>query len=264
MNKIVLFLFLSIIFIGCRKTQSIEIQFCKVPNIQDLKYNEQNADIHYVIDLLFSSSEVKINSDFSFVWTPNYEESLNFNVSFDNKCHTRLDTVLNFSNNLMKDYSIYIFKTQAYNDSDSIISCHFCPANISVAVFKNTLDTLELVSFQKHFTDSGLFGGEGKEGIGRFSIIKIENEVFLSLKRPISGNNGYNSGIEDLYFIDGTISCERLYLSFSYEYYQEKNNKIIEQSLNLKESTNKSILINTDSGIKKEFSFDKKHCKFIH
>ena len=163
MNKIVLFLFLSIVFIGCRKTQPSEIRSYKLLCVQDLICNEQNTNIHYVVDLLFSSSDVEVNNDFNFVWTPDYEESLSFNVSFDGKCHTNLDTILKFKNNLMEDYAIYIFKTQAYDDSGSIISCHFCPANISVAIFKNTFNTLELVSFQKHFTDSGLFGGEGKE-----------------------------------------------------------------------------------------------------
>jgi len=229
---------------------------------------DKNSDVYlHVINLLFDSPKIDINNRLGFIWEPNHSESLNFNVSFDGMCHTKLDTILNFKNNSKEDCVIFVFKTQTYSNIDGILEvrgCHFCTATISIAIFcKTGKDTLTLKAYSKHFTDSGLFGGDGKEGIGRFSIVKIEDELFLSLRRPIGGNNGYNYGIEDLYYIDGNISCKTLGQLLSYEYYIEKNYNVKKYNLDLKESTAECLKIKANAGVKKEYFFNSGYCKFL-
>jgi hypothetical protein len=131
---------------------------------------------------------------------------------------------------------IFIFKTQTYDQNGEIIGSHFSRATISIAVFSKTSEGWSLNSFRKYFTDSGLFGGNGKEGIGKFSILTVGNNIFLTLRRPIEGNNGYNEGLEDIYFIDGDLSCEILQNVFTYKYYVTGNDIDIRKYLDIKKS----------------------------
>jgi hypothetical protein len=193
----------------------------------------------YVIDQLFNSPKTESDDESRLVWTPDSEEEALFNISYDGLCHTRLDTILNF-----EDISIYVFKTQTYDKAGNIVGCHFCPADISVAVLRHIVDSPEVICSQKHLTDSGLFGGEGKEGVGVFSVVKIERNAFLSLKRPVAGNNGFNVGVCDLYFIDNDLPH-----AFSYEYYSEANGKTIKRNLNLEKSSRSRIVTNSSDGV---------------
>jgi hypothetical protein len=233
-----------------------------------LKYQEidtfNKVDFNSVVNRLFDSPEIDKNKKFSFTWMPNYYESKSFNLSFDGKCHTSLDTLLRFKNNSQEDGLIFIYKTQTYAKTGEIVGSHFSRATLSVAIFsKTSAESWSLNSFHKYFTDSGLFGGNGKEGIGRFSVIKIDNNILLSLKRPVEGNNGYNEGTEDLYLIDGDLSCDILHPVFSYMYYMEENTKVVTQYLNLAKSTKDFLVVTKNSESEKKYFFNSIYCKFL-
>lgn len=193
------------------------------------------------------------------VWQPNYYESMNFNLSYDGKCHTSVDTLLYFRDNKNRECSVVIFKTMTYKPNElndnkiEVYGCHFCEATISaVLLYKKENLKWEVYKFEKNLLNAGLFGGVGKEGIGKISIEKNENECFLSYKKPIEGNSGEINGKEILFSIDEftKLECEPLTKIFNHYYYLEKNNRIFKSEILFKKSSIKKITIKTNQNIK--------------
>jgi hypothetical protein len=258
MKKLTIF-FIYAIFI-CFSNRHLFAQ--QMTNQQQNTFNR--IDFNTVVDSLFDSPQIDVTKKNGFIWKPNYYESCHFNLSFDNKCHTSLDTLLKFKNTSLEEGLIFIFKTQTYTKTGEIIGSHFSRATVSVAVFlKTSWNCWSLNSFCKYFTDSGLFGGNGKEGIGKFSIVKINNEILLSMKRPVEGNNGYNEGIEDLYFIDGDLPCDILHHIFRYNYFTEENLNITKKHVNLKKSTKDVLIVTNYLGNEEKYLFSTVYCKFL-
>lgn len=237
---------------------------------QSLKY--QNLDtfncmeLNCVVNKLFDISHVDIVNQPVFIWSPNYSEKHIFNISFDEKCHTSLDTILLFKNNSNRDSRILIFKTQSYERVNAyqtrVVGSHFSTATISVAIFSKVDDGWQLNAFQKYFTDSGLFGGEGKEGIGKFSVLKIDGQIYLSFKRPVAGNNGFNEGIEELYYVDGDLPCKILQNVFKHIYYQENGEKTTTQKIDTIKSTKEFIWTTNNLNNDKKYIFNRSYCQY--
>jgi hypothetical protein len=195
-------------------------------NIQ--KYDLLELDKGNVFSLLFDN--VTLDSNGIAVWDPNFYEKVNFNISYDGKCHTSIDTILFFRDIKNRECCAVVFKTLSYSFNEQlnqveIVSCHFCDATISIALFYKTKEERwRAYAFNKKLLESGLFGGVGKDGIGNVSMNKIKDEYFLLFKKPIAGNDGDVKGKEILYTVDqySNLACDPLSELFYNIYYSEK------------------------------------------
>ncbi len=207
------------------------------------------------------------------IWEPNFQEQQQFNISYDNKCHTLIDTLLIYKDSEGKERAIFIFKTitigiDSLKKIEHIVGCHFCTASVGIAILSKTeTKSWNVLHFKKYFCDAGLFGGVGKEGIGKFSIKKIANSTFLDFKEPVSGNGNEVKGIERLFVIDDKFECSMLENIFSQIYYEELGSNIISREINTENSNNFYILVNkifNNKEISKDtFFFSSKYCKYL-
>jgi len=147
------------------------------------------------------------------VWKPNYYEGMTFLRSYDDSCHTAMDTILHFINRDGQPCAVTVFATYSYiKDSMDglkvkISGCHFCSAQVGMALFEQRADgKWEIYEFEKLLTDAGVFGGAGVGGVGEYSLVKIEdNWTALLLKKPVSAGMGEEEGDAELYAIEAKM-----------------------------------------------------------
>lgn len=144
------------------------------------------------------------------IWHPNFSERTAFRVSYDDSCHTVIDTVLHFADHGNRECVVVVFVTYRYIADSSnglrarISDCHSCGAQVGMALFSHRGDgKWELYGFQKALTDAGIFGGAGVGGVGEYSLVSIGDRwTALLLKRPVFANMGEEDGSADLYSIE--------------------------------------------------------------
>ena len=165
------------------------------------------------------------------IWKPNFYERMTFPLSYDDSCHTVVDTILYFTDRENRECAAILLVTYRFwkdsTDGLKIKSgdCHFCGAAVGIALLSQSADQKWAVyKFEKAFTSAGNFGGTGEGGIGMVSLVRIGNRwTCLSLKQPIGGNGGYLGGQADLYSIEeynlNGFPNKPLSNIFSYTYY---------------------------------------------
>ena len=170
------------------------------------------------------------------VWNPNYYERMSYNLSYDSKCHTAIDTIMYFIDSRKRKCAAVIFGTYHYDydyfDSTKI-ECgdsHFAGVPIGIALLSETESKeWELYEFKKAFTTLGYFGEYKREtkDAGKIGLKEIGDKwTCLSLKQGIGGNMGEFSGYESLYSIEefdiGGFPNSVLTEIFNYTYYYKE------------------------------------------
>jgi hypothetical protein len=210
-------LFLTIItsimiLLGCNNPEK-NSRLTKTNKIHKVPKNENeelfdSLDEHELLRRIFDDPDFDSNG--IALWKPNYYERMNFNVSYDGKCHTVIDTIMYFTDREQRKCAAVILATYHYGtdctDSTKVVmgDCHFCGAPIGIVLLYETPGKKwKLYEFKKAFTTMGLFGGTGREELGKISLLQVGDEwTVLSLTNPVGGNSGYLYGDETLYSIE--------------------------------------------------------------
>lgn len=152
----------------------------------DISFNI--LDKEHIMKRLFDNAE--FNSNDEILWRPNYSEAINNQVSDDNYCHTKMDTIMYYHTNSV-DNAVVVFTTNTYTNGEKE-SCHVCAPTIGLATFERSIDSnWELKQFQKSFMVSGSFGKRDK-----LCLTKIGKETFcLSSSGGYGGQGTYESSI---------------------------------------------------------------------
>jgi hypothetical protein len=147
-----------------------EINFLKTPDV-----NER------VLINLFEGKFDKENN--SITWHPNPKES--FPIGEYGETCKKLDTVINFSAN-DKKYSLYVFKSLAI-DSGVILESNADVPTMSLALFENKNDSINLLALNKNVCKVGQMGLFGKLEIVRlgtaFYALSVEEEDYKETDR---------------------------------------------------------------------------------
>lgn len=121
-----------------------------------------------IMDRLFD--QPKYDSLGYALWRPNFNERLQFNVSEDGLCHTRIDTLMLWKDRDQRQCAVLVFSTEhfgystANHDSMEITECHFCGAAIGAALlFQQDDGQWRLYWFEKYFTSIGIWGEYSKD-----------------------------------------------------------------------------------------------------
>ena len=224
------FLFIGCLFVAACKNM-------KPVTTPDLAVKSASVDSDGVFDNLNTANVFKrlfdnptMEGDVA-VWKPDYYDRMTFLDSYDDSCHTAMDTTLHFIDRSGKPCAVTVFATYRYiKDSMDglkvkISGCHFCSAQVGMALFGQRADgRWEIYQFKKLLTEAGVFGGAGVGGVGEYSLVKIEdNWTALLLKKPISGGTGEEDGDAELYAIESNIPNgypgDPLKLILSYPYH---------------------------------------------
>jgi hypothetical protein len=134
-----------------------------------------------LLSLFFDSDTVSSTGEA--LWKPlTYDDEISANLSDDGWMHTRLDTLL-FYTNYEIDRAVAVFETLHYEQGE-IKDCPSCGALISVAIFDKTANGKWVVaSFDKHFISLGGDGHGGQIGLTQFGV----NQTCLSMKMDWMG-----------------------------------------------------------------------------
>ncbi len=128
-----------------------------------------------------------INPSGEALWEPStFADELSADISDDDWMHTRLDTVL-FYTNFDIERAVVVFETLHYEQGE-VRDCQACGAKISVAIFEKTADgDWYIERFDKHLTSLGGNGLGGEIGLAQFGV----NQWCLSLEMNWSGQGIY-------------------------------------------------------------------------
>lgn len=188
----------------------------------------------FVVKRLFDNAE--FNSKGEILWTPNYSEAINNQVSDDNYCHTIMDTIMYYSTSEY-DNAVIVFATYYYENGVKS-SCHACAPMIGVATFERKIDTnWQIKQFQKSLMYSGSWGGMDKVALN-----KIGNNTYcLSL----SGGYG-NQGCFDNYTYYYSLKPEDEFRKLFFYYSYSSDEGAMEESQATIKKTNIRLLPTTD------------------
>ena len=293
-QTIILYL-LAILLISCENNHHKITHSSKTKN--DSIETQQNDKIFKSLDKkeiltrLYDNPIIDTNG--IAIWKPNYEESMNYHVSYDGKCHTALDTIMYFVNNRGSKCAVVILATyfycRNYLDTNRIEpggDCHFCGVPIGMALLSQYPDgSWELYGFEKNFAELGYFGEykTGREDAGKICLKEIGDKwTCLSLKQGVGGNSGYLWGYEMLFNIEKFYMntqestdelhegwpIEKSILCYNYLYSDDNINSeaITEMRIIKKQKNYYGIdLVKTKDGKKtiKHFTFSEVDFKFI-
>jgi hypothetical protein len=153
-----------------------------------------------------------IDSSGTALWEPNYIERMYLPISFDNKCHTNIDTILFFNDHMNVKCAVVLFAHYNfvidYLDSNKIEigGSHFDGVPLGIALFKQSKDnTWEIYKFSKHFSNLGYFGTyrTGRQDQGKINLKEIGDRwTCLTLRQGVGGSTGASWGYESLYSIE--------------------------------------------------------------
>lgn len=211
--------------------------------VSDIKVETENYDDEHVFKSLDNKellNRIYDNPEFdssgTAIWKPNYYERMMFPVSFDNKCHTNIDTIMYFNDRCQRKCAVVILTTYNYRKGtfeDSIAieigDCHFCGVPIGIVLLSQSEDsTWNIYKFTKAFTSLGYFGTyrTGGKDAGKISLKEIGDKwTCLSLTQGIGGNMGEFTGTENLYSIEefqlGGFPNRTLSNIFGYNFHYE-------------------------------------------
>ena len=183
-----------------------------------------SLDKESVVKRLFDNAE--INSDGEILWTPNYSESINNQVSDDNYCHTKMDTIMYYHGNGY-DNAVVIFTTYKYENGEKQ-SCHACAPTIGIAIFEKSSGTdWEIKQFQKSFITTGSFGERDK-----LSLTRIGKDIYCLTISGGYGNQGYFESDVTYYSLQ---ESDRFNKIFSFQNFSS-NEGAVENGFNSKTS----------------------------
>ena len=142
-----------------------ELELYKNIEVNRLKAIQHSAtrtfkleDERYILSVLFDTEEFDI--DGRAVWTPNFNESLNFPISYDGFCYTKMDKILLYNDGFSR--AIIVFCTYAVLDDGNPDIGRTSSPMLSIAYFtQRDSDKWELSAFKKIFTYHGSWGEIG-------------------------------------------------------------------------------------------------------
>lgn len=139
-------------------------------------------------------------------WKPQLGDKLNFPVSYDGLCYTRLDTVLYISLR-EQNYAVALFRTVAFMSENEKMLCRSCSPAISVATFREKGNSWYIQDFEAVLSYFGAWNERGE-----VRLMQISHSSFgMGIQQPPTGVQGYTEGREQIYY-QGTD------LLFSYIY----------------------------------------------
>ena len=174
----------------------------------DSAYQFNSLEPKEVLPRLFDSPRIKNDTA---IWKPNFSESiLPFRLSYDDSCHTVIDTVIYFKDHDTTNCAVMVFATYRLSVDSmdgmkiKIGDCHSCGATVGMALFSQATDkSWNIYAFTKNLTVSGVSGGITDEGIGKFSLVQLGNHWSgLLLKEPVFASGGAEEAGAQLYTIE--------------------------------------------------------------
>lgn len=158
------------------------------------------------------------------IWTAAKIDFPEIPVCYDNKYHTKADTLMYFVDSQNDSCAVLIlanYNIQLVKGKQLQVGSHFDPVSLGVALFKKEKYHWQLYKIKKHVTELGYFGTyrTGGEDAGTISLIKIgSNWTCLSFKQGVGGSTGEFWGYEKLF----SIECELPeYPDLSYDHSDE-------------------------------------------
>lgn len=212
------------------------------------------------------------------IWKPNYSETMSyFRLSYDDSCHTTIDTILYFKDHDGANCAVVVFATYHYYVDSldgmkvKIGDCHSCGATIGIALFsQNTDKRWENYAFIKALTVSGVSGGTTAGGVGQFSLVQLEDHwTGLLLKEPAFANMGEEEAGASLYSIEAEDRAGQLRTLLSYTYhsaYDEPGVAGREEDTELEVVNGKILLVTTVNGKRKVryYGYSEEEGKYIN
>lgn len=203
--KLIAFLLLAFLFLGaCHRTPVAAVKSAIVDDSAEVW---DRLDTTSIFKILFDNPVMEGGVA---VWKPNYAEGWNFLKSYDDSCHTALDTIVHFKDRDKRNCALMVFGTYRYIKDSldglkiKISGCHTCEAQVGMALFSQRGDgKWTIYKFVKLVTEAGVFGGGGVGGIGEFSLVPVgDSWTVLLMKQPIYAGMGEEEGIANVYDIE--------------------------------------------------------------
>jgi hypothetical protein len=174
----------------------------------DSAYRFSSLEPHEVLNRLFDSP--LIHGDTA-IWKPNFSETmLPFRLSYDDSCHTAIDTIIYFKDHDTTHCAVMVFATYRFTVDSldgmkiEIGDCHSCGATVGMALFSQDTDrSWHIYAFNKALTVSGVSGGITDEGVGKFSLVQLGDRwTGLLLKEPVFASGGAEEAGAQLFAIE--------------------------------------------------------------
>ena len=204
------FLILVISLTACQQKKPVAAaaQTIKPPFNPDSADRFNSLEPHEVLNRLFDSPHIKGDTA---IWKPNFSELMSpFRISYDDSCHTAIDTVIYFKDHDSTNCAVMVFATYRLTVDSldgmkiKIGDCHSCGATVGMALFsQDTARSWNIYAFTKNLTVSGVSGGTTDEGIGKFSLVQLAHHwTGLLLKEPVFASTGEELAGAQLYTIE--------------------------------------------------------------
>lgn len=204
-SKILLFSFLTFIFLSCNNSKNID-------ESKHLKTDKIYQDFSKLNDILKDIYGSKSFDSFeNIVWQASSIDFPEIPISYDKKYHTSVDTVMYFTDNNKNSCALFIlanYNIQIEKSKEIKSGGHFDPVSLGVALFIKSKKGWELYRIKKHLTNLG-YGGiyrTGRNDAGKIYLKKIgENWTCLVFKQGIGGNTGEFWGNERLFSVEKNL-----------------------------------------------------------
>ncbi|MEP7233977.1 MAG: hypothetical protein ABI778_01655 [Ignavibacteriota bacterium] len=165
--------------------------FAIAAGAQPTQFHVKNFQDPAILRSLFDTKLVKNNVA---IWEPNFSEAQEFNVSFDGKCHTSLDTVMKFRAD-NQEFALLIFATYGFLSATEKEDCHACAPDISLAIFSKDEDGNWIFQRMKKFLMRwGQWGG-----FDGASLKKIGDNVYAIAFDGGGSGQGYTDAIVEFF-----------------------------------------------------------------
>jgi hypothetical protein len=143
-----------------KKPAASPAQTIKPRSNPDSAWRFNSLEPHEVLNRLFDSPDIKGDTA---IWKPNFSETMSsFQLSYDDSCHTAIDTVLYFKDHDSTNCAVIVSATYRYSVDSldgmkiKIGDCHSCGATVGMALFSQDTDRRWYIyAFNKSLTVSG-------------------------------------------------------------------------------------------------------------
>lgn len=188
------FLILWIALASCRQVAK-EVE---APVIADSVF--KSLEPAELLSRLFNSADI---SGKTVRWKPAASEAFDFELSYDGKFHTELDTVFFFTDLQATACAAVIFRTYDFYDSISKGGSHYDGSPVGVALFCKQGDSWKMYRFNKNIEKLGYYHGAEKRYEGELSLRTCAaGWNCLYLKQEAAGQMGSANGHESFYSLD--------------------------------------------------------------
>lgn len=164
----------------------------------------KTLDKNKILRRLFDSNT--FDAEGNILWVPSYADQMEQAISYDYKCHTKVDTIMYYTNTEGEEAAVAILGTRNYRldeESSSGIShgdCHFCGVPIGAALFhKMGNDVWLLDHFDKKIYEFGFYGSY-IDDCCQESTIQLQQVgdqwTCLTFHSRINGQMGIENGYE--------------------------------------------------------------------